>query len=41
MKFCSQLKNTVAKPLGAIALASMAMLGARLSRLKPKRFTSA
>ena len=27
MKFCSHLKNTVAKPLGAIALASMAMLG--------------
>jgi len=29
MKFCSHLKNTVAKPLGAIALASMAMLGGR------------
>ena len=27
MKFCSQLKNSVAKPLSAIALASMALLG--------------
>ncbi len=36
MKFCSQLKNTVAKPLGAIALASMTLLGSAAVQAQTK-----
>ena len=36
MKFCSQLKYSVVKPLGAIALASMALLGSATVQAQTK-----